>query len=156
MILWIEDRPIEVISQIEQARRAGYRVEVVTTPEEIQEFLETNAIIAIIVDVMLFGKNDLKGFNTKEASIASTDSGLEVGWAIIESFLRLPTSNYRNIPILVVSGRAYNQDQQQRLSIVEQLGGGNIRYLEKYQMGWQNEFSAWLNGLSQQKEKIDV
>jgi len=157
IILWIEDRPIEVIGQIEQAKRAGYQVEVVATAEDIQEILETGAVIAIIVDVMLFGMNDLRGFNIKGAS---TDSGLETGWAIIESFLRLDTSTYRHIPILVVSGRAFNKEQQQRLAEIKQLGGGDIRYLEKYQVGWQNEFSKWLNGLwlngLAQKEKTDV
>ncbi len=152
IILWIEDRPIEVIGQIEQAKRAGYQVEVIVTTETIQETLETGAVIAIIVDVMLFGMNDLRGFNIKGAS---TDSGLETGWAIIESFLRLPTSTYRDIPILVVSGRAFNKEQQQRLAEIKQLGGGDVRYLEKYRVGWQNEFSEWLNGLAQ-KEKTDV
>jgi CheY-like chemotaxis protein len=152
VILWIEDRPDDVKHLIAEAKNNGYTVVTVAMPHRIRADLEENQnnLAAIVVDVMLYGVHDLKGFG-KEG--IPTDMGLEAGWAIIEHYLRTPDSLYWNLPILVLSTRKIDTKQEILLDTIQQKGGGTIEYIEKREFGWQKRFSNWLNNLKTQEQK---
>ncbi len=147
VIVWIEDRPDDVKYLIAEAEKDGYTVLTVAMPHRIRAALEENQnnLAAIVVDVMLYGVHDLKGFGKDGIP---TDMGLEAGWTIIEHYLRTPDSLYRNLPILVLSTRRIDTKQESLLKTIQQKGGGTIEYIEKREHGWQKRFSNWLNKLN--------
>ncbi|OQW92294.1 MAG: hypothetical protein BWK78_02125 [Thiotrichaceae bacterium IS1] len=146
-ILWVEDRPETVESQIYEAKNKGYQVEVVATPSTIKDVLEQEQVVAIIMDVMLYGVRNLKNI---KIDVATTEDGLEAGWVLLERFIRAEDSPYAKIPILVLSARRLDDTQQVRLEELRLRGGGKIDYLEKAKRGWLKEFSDWLDKLDQQ------
>lgn len=151
VVLWVEDRPETVQSQIYEAKSKGYQVIVEATPSTIKDVLEQEQVVAIIMDVMLYGVRNLKNIGI---DIATTEDGLEAGWVLLERFIRVEGSPYARIPVLVLSARRFDETQRIRLEELCQRGGGSIDYLEKGESDWLNKFSNWLNGLDNQlKEK---
>jgi len=145
VVVWIEDREHDLRSQLAEVRK-NYQVERVAMPQDILEALTTNReqLVAIIVDIMLFAIKDLRDFQIRGVS---TDAGLEAGWAIIEHVLRTEESLYREIPILVLSGRAHTSEQERRINYIRSKKGGKIEYLEKHSLGWEKKLLNWFNGL---------
>ena len=145
VVVWIEDREYDLRSQLAEARK-NYWVERVAMPQDILDALKTNheqqQLVAIVVDIMLFAIRDLRDFQIRGVS---TDAGLETGWAIIEHVLRTEESPYREIPILVLSGREHTVDQERRINYIRSKKGGEIEYLQKQSLGWEKKLANWLH-----------
>jgi len=143
VVVWIEDREHDLRSQLAEVRKK-YQVERVAMPQDILDALKTNheQLVAIVVDIMLFAIKDLRDFQIRGVS---TDAGLEAGWAIIEHVLRTEESLYREIPILVLSGRERNSEQERRINYIRSKKGGEIEYVEKHSLGWEKKLVSWLH-----------
>lgn len=145
IILWIEDRPNTIQWEKGFLEQKPYRVEFRYMPHDIQNFLILNRdnIAAIIVDVMLRGVPNLDSIKLG----FPTDHGLEAGWVLIDHFLRSEDSKYKEIPILILSTKQSDEDDQRNLNRLRSKGGGTIQYIQKMGMDARRDFVKWVDTL---------
>jgi CheY-like chemotaxis protein len=150
IILWIEDRPNTVQWEKSIIEEKGYRVEFRYMPHDIRNFLTRNSdnVVAIIVDVMLRGVPNLDSIGKLGFP---TDHGLEAGWTLIDHFLRSEESLYKELPILILSTKQEDTDDQQNLGRLRSKGGGSLHYIQKQGLNARNDFTKWVGGLNSSK-----
>ena len=147
VILWIEDNPATTSTQMEEARTLGFKVEVRYMPAAIQQVLETKPVHGIVVDIMLYGVNNLDNI---KIAYSDTNGGKDAGWVLLEKLIWAKESPYRQIPTVILSARPYDDYQQSQLKGVCQrceINQHNIIYVEKGEKEWQKKFSDWLTRL---------
>ncbi len=142
-ILWIDDNPNTVAEQIDEVQQAGFKVIIRDKAHTIKEMLDTKPINAIIVDVMLYGVNDLKSINVFQIS---TKQGRDAGWALLEHLIWTSDSKYRQVPVLILSGRPNDEYQRHQMKRVCDECGIKEQplYIEKGEFNWIQKFSEWL------------
>jgi len=147
IVLWIEDRPNTVQWEKGIFEKKGYKVEFRYMPHDIKNFLTINSdnVVAIIVDIMLRGVPNLESIGKVGFY---TDHGLEAGWVLIHHFLRCEDSEYKDIPILILSVKECDDDDQQNLTHLRSKGGSTIQYLQKLGMDERIAFVKWVDGLN--------
>ncbi|MEZ5673316.1 MAG: hypothetical protein R3E08_13440 [Thiotrichaceae bacterium] len=148
-ILWLEDDPDTVRWEKQQIEEKGYNIEFRYMPHDVRNFLtlHSNNVVAIIVDVMLSGVKNLDSIGKPDIS---TDYGLEAGWRLIDHFLRSEDSpsNYKQIPILILSTKKQDEGYQAYLKRLQQREGGKLSYIQKNGLNARRDFTTWLNELS--------
>lgn len=148
LLFWLEDRQ-ETISRAKQiVKTLGFQPEIFPTFSDfasaLEEFKKENRlseIAGIIIDVMLYGVNDLSPVIFDHHP---TDDGMEAGLVIVEHYLRAPERGFNGVPILVFSARQLSHDARANLEKINEKGGAKIKYLEKTP-GWEVEFNRWVN-----------
>jgi len=147
VILWIDDNQTTTSTQIEEAKRLGFKVEVRYMPTAIKQVLETKPVHGIVVDVMLYGVNNLESIGIAHSD---TNGGKNAGWVLLEKLIWAKESPYRQIPTVILSARPYDDYQQSQLKGVCQrceIDQLNAIYVEKGSREWQKKLSAWLKKL---------
>jgi len=140
LIVWMEDRRDIVSTQIGFLEKKGFEVKVVSTLHRLADILseEKERIVLIILDVMLFSVQSLKAIGKENIS---TEGGYEAGWVIAKVFLR---SDYKDIPILIVSVRPLKGESEEKLEDIKLSEGAWVKYIEKGSvndsMNWNQEF----------------
>jgi len=136
VILWVEDRPLTVSSQIDFCQKKGFEVRVVATAFRLAEILqrERQSICLLVVDIMLF---NIMSLDDIDISDSMTEGRYSAGWVVIDRFLRPGTDSskkitgFPDIPILVLSARILSQDDKDRLEYIKRRGGAWLEYIEK-------------------------
>lgn len=150
LLFWLEDRQ-ETISNAKQiVKKLGFQPIIFPVFDDFAAELESykkqnrlSEITGIIIDVMLYGVEDLEPVVQEHYP---TDGGMEAGLVIVEHYLRVLERGFNNLPILVFSARLLNSDAKKNLEIINEKGGAKIKYLEKTP-GWENELNRWLNSI---------
>lgn len=134
IVLWLEDRPDTVFSEINWVKNQGFDVKIVATLFRCVDLLKQNLkkVPLIILDIMLYRILDLKSIGVKDAK---TNEGYDAGWVFLDIYLRKP-ENIENefvlIPVLILSSRKLNKENEDLLNdLKSREGHGPIDYIEK-------------------------
>ncbi|ABW68949.1 hypothetical protein [Desulfosudis oleivorans] len=148
IIIWIEDRPDTVSSQIRFLRDKSFKVYAVATVNRLNDLLEQhkNEIVLIIVDIMLYSVKTLLSIDIDDAP---TEEGFRAGWVIMDRLLRPESGNsdYYDVPILIVSSQIFNDDNEERLVSIAGRGGAWIEYIEKGEIDTESNIT-WIEKFS--------
>jgi len=143
-LLWLEDSNKTVSNQIIFSKRY-FSVETVSQLHDFRSILEdeSSAVKAIVLDIMVYRVYDLNDLGINDVD---TDDGYEAGWRVLEYYLRAPESQFKQIPVLVLSVRA-KRDKDQKLldKLKQQDGAASIQFIEKRgHIDWYKEFEDWI------------
>jgi hypothetical protein len=162
-ILWIEDRPDSVINQITFCQDKGLHVWLVANPHDFLQRLKKDRerIGLIIVDVMLYGVNDLGSIGSNGCH---TDGGSFAGWVLSQTVLRPREGEdpYASIPLLIISTRVLTDRDKEFLRDLKdtaiERGHAEVQYLEKgridknKRLNWSAQFKQIVEGCFPDKE----
>jgi hypothetical protein len=128
VLFWIEDRPDTVLLQEEVLKNANVKYYMFGTPVELMGVLDdvmpdTNLDrlrFAFIIDLMLFGVNDLRSFSIDDAP---TGNGIHAGYVFADRVLRAHNSRYLQKPICFLTERMLDQQLKDDVHKLEQKSG---------------------------------
>jgi len=147
-LLWLEDSNKTVSNQNIFSKRY-FSVEIVSQLHDFRSILEdeSDTVKAIVLDIMVYRVYDLSDLGINGVD---TDDGYEAGWAVLEHYLRTPESQFKQIPVLVLSVRAKRRKDQDLLNKLNQEKGvGSIQFIEKRgHIDWYKEFEDWIRKAS--------
>lgn len=150
-ILWIEDREDTVSEAIELVEKNGFECIIVASGSEVVNIMTdwrkgAVDLAAIVVDIMLFGVDDLSDFDVKNIE---TDAGFEAGWLILDHYLRCTSMPYSNIPVLVLSVLEPDESRKTKLTEIRRRGGAPIEFIEKFYgvKEWLTQLNKWAKSL---------
>jgi CheY-like chemotaxis protein len=143
-LLWLENSEKTIRGQLFFARKI-FSVEMVSQLHQFRSILEddNHAVKAIVLDIMLYRVYDLDALGIQGVD---TDMGYEAGWRVLEHYLRTPQSQFKHIPVLVLSARALREKDQELLDrLNQQKGVAPTKFIEKHgYLDWYKDFEEWI------------
>lgn len=151
-LLWLEDVPKTVGGQIIFAKR-HFHVEVVSQLNTFANVLNNSAydVKAIILDIMLYKVTDLKPLIGRSIE---TQDGYKAGWRILEYYLRSSGSDFKDIPVLILSVRELSDDDKRLLNQLQEKDDASIELIAKYgpsnsyEERWSKKFEGWIKKIA--------
>jgi hypothetical protein len=137
VLFWVEDRPDTVNLQERVLKKAGIKYYMFGTPVELMGVLDDvlQAIsldrirIGFVIDLMLFGVNDLRSFNIDDAP---TGNGIHAGYVFADRVLRSPSSRFLQKPICFLTERMLDQQLRDDVGKLEKRGGAHVDLMQKF------------------------